>query len=317
MTFGCIAFFVCLSTSLTARSQDAFEKATMRSAELANVNAQLEAAVAQRTGELEQKIRELETQKIALEESRAAAVSANQTKSRFLANMSHELRTPLNAILGFSEVICGRLFGESIERYASYAADIHASGRRLLALIDDILDLSRIEAGKVKLSDARLELGAEIGAALRLLEARAAAKGIRLVSECDAPIHIVADERALQQILVNLLTNAVKFTGAEGEVRVRSWREADGATVLAIEDTGIGIHRADMEDIFQSFGRGRHDVAAKGERGTGLGLPIVKGLVEAHGGTIRIESEVDVGTKAIVRFPPERAALDHGHEKAA
>jgi signal transduction histidine kinase len=317
MTFGCIAFFVCISGSLTARSRDEFEKVVTRSAELTNVNAQLETAVGERTAELEQKIRELETQQIALEESRAAAVSANVTKSRFLANMSHELRTPLNAILGFSEIIFGRLFGDSAERYADYAADIHSSGRRLLALIDDVLDLSKIEAGKLALFDARLELGAQIDAAMRLVAAKAAAKFIRLVRESDAPIHIVADERALQQILVNLLTNAVKFTGAQGEVRVRAHREADGSTIVSVEDTGIGINPADMPHVLESFGQARHDIAATGERGTGLGLPIVKGLVEAHGGTLTIESEVDIGTKAIVSFPPERNGRNRDRNRAA
>ena len=307
MTFGSIAFFVCLSGSLTARSRDAFEMLAMRSAELASVNTQLEAAVDERTAELQQNIRALETQHIALEEARTAAVSANVTKSRFLANMSHELRTPLNAILGFSEIIFSRLFGDSVERNAGYAADIHASGRRLLSLIDDILDLSRIEAGKLDLVDAHLELSAQIDAAMGLVKARAAAKCIRLVSESDASIRVVADERALQQILVNLLTNAVKFTAAQGEVRVRAYREAGGSTIVAVEDTGAGINPADMTRIFESFGQGRHDIAAAHERGTGLGLPIVKGLVEAHGGAITIESEVDIGTKAIVRFPPERS----------
>jgi len=317
MTFGCIAFFVCLSGALTARSRDTFEMVVRRSAELANVNARLETAVGERTVELRQKILELEAQQIALEESRAAAVSANVTKSRFLANMSHELRTPLNAILGFSEIIHGRLFGDSAERYADYAADIHSSGRRLLTLIDDILDLSKIEAGKLELFEARLELDAQIDAAVGLVEARAAAKFVRLFLEPEASLDIVADERALQQILVNLLTNAVKFTRAHGEVRVRAYREVDGSTIVAVEDTGIGISPADMAHVFESFGQARHDIVATGERGTGLGLPIVKGLVEAHGGTFTIESAVGVGTKAMVKFPPERAAGDRGRDQAA
>ena len=128
---------------------------------------------------------------------------------------------------------------------------------------------------------------------------------------------IVADERALQQILVNLLTNAVKFTRAHGEVRVRAYREVDGSTIVAVEDTGIGISPADMAHVFESFGQARHDIVATGERGTGLGLPIVKGLVEAHGGTFTIESAVGVGTKAMVKFPPERAAGDRGRDQAA
>ncbi len=317
LPFGCVAFFLCVSGALTSRSQAAFEKIGNLSANLKNLNAQLETVVAERTAELRQKIRELETQQIALEESRAAAVSASETKSRFLANMSHELRTPLNAILGFSEIIYSRLFGDSDERYADYATDIHASGRRLLALIDDVLDLSKVEAGKFELFDIRLELNAQIGAAMRLVDARAAAKSVRLVLESDAAVYILADERALQQILVNLLTNAVKFTGAQGEVRVRAYREADGSTVVSVEDTGVGINPADMAHVFESFGQARHDVVAAGERGTGLGLPIVKGLVEAHGGAFTLQSEVDVGTKAIVSFPPERSVDRRGRRRAA
>jgi signal transduction histidine kinase len=317
ITFGCIAYFVCLSAAITSRSQAAHEKVVNLSAELKSVNARLEAAVGERTVELKQKILELETQQIALEESRAAAVSANETKSRFLATRSHELRTPLNAILGFSEIIHSRLFGVSVERYADYAADIHASGRRLLALIDDILDLSKIEAGKLELFEVQLELDAQIRAAMNLVEVRAAAKSVRLLFEPEISLAIVADERALQQILVNLLTNAVKFTRSGGQVNVRVDREADASTIVVIEDTGIGIKPADMDHVFQSFGQARHDIVATQDRGTGLGLPIVKGLVEAHGGTFTIESTVGVGTKAVVRFPPRRAAGDRGRDQAA
>jgi signal transduction histidine kinase len=231
--------------------------------------------------------------------------------------MSHELRTPLNAILGFSEIIYSRLFGDSVERYANYAADIHASGRRLLALIDDILDLSKIEAGKLELFDVQLELTAQIRAALSLVEVRAAAKFVRLLFEPEVSLAIVGDERALQQILINLLTNAVKFTRGGGQVSVRVYREMDGSTSVVIEDTGIGISPADMDHVFESFGQARHDIAAAGERGTGLGLPIVQGLVEAHGGTFMIESTVGIGTKAVVTFPPDRAADDRDRDQAA
>jgi signal transduction histidine kinase len=317
IAFGCIAYFICLSATITARSQAAHQRVVNLSAELKSVNARLESAVGERTVELKQKILQLETQQIALEESRAAAVSANETKSRFLANMSHELRTPLNAILGFSEIIYSRLFGDSVERYANYAADIHASGRRLLALIDDILDLSKIEAGKLELFNTRLELNAQIDAAMRLVEARATAKCVRLVADQSASLDIVADERALQQILLNLLTNAVKFTRDHGEVTVRVHREISGSTIVAVEDTGIGIAPADMAHVFESFGQARHDIVATGERGTGLGLPIVRGLVEAHGGTFTIESTVGIGTRAVVTFPPDRAVDDRGQDQAA
>jgi len=317
LPFSCIAFFLCLSGALTARSQAAFEKVENLSAELTKLNTQLETVVDARTIELRQKIIELEIQQIALEESRAAAVSANETKSRFLANMSHELRTPLNAILGFSEIIHRRLFGDHVERYANYAADIHASGRRLLALIGDILDLSKIEAGKLELFDVRLDVNVQIAAALRLVENRAAAKFVRVLFEPDGSLELIADERALQQILLNLLTNAVKFTRPGGEIRVRVCRESDNSTVVAIEDTGIGIKPEDMAHVLQSFGQARHDIVVNQDRGTGLGLPIVKGLVEAHGGKFAVESVVDMGTKATVTFPPERSANHRDQVQAA
>jgi len=314
---GCVAFFLCLSGALSARSHAAFEKVEKLSAELRSLNTHLETVVGERTVELSQKILELEAQQIALEQSRKAAVAASETKSRFLANMSHELRTPLNAILGFSEIIRGRIFGDQTERYSGYAADIHASGHRLLSLIDDILDLSKIEAGGFELNKVNLDLGAQIRAAMRLVEARATEKSIGFAFEPEATLEMVADERALQQILVNLLTNAVKFTRAGGEVRVQMSRGLDGATDIAVEDTGIGIRSEDLSRVLQSFGQGRHDVAATNERGTGLGLPIVKGLVEAHGGTFRIESIVGVGTKAVLSFPPERAVENTNPLQAA
>jgi signal transduction histidine kinase len=317
LPIGCVAFFLCLSGALSARSHAAFEKVEKLSAEMKSLNAHLETVVEERTAELSQKILELEAQLIALEQSRMAAVAASETKSRFLANMSHELRTPLNAILGFSEIIRNRIFGEQTERYAAYAGDIHASGHRLLSLIDDILDLSKIEAGKFELSEARLDLDVQIREAIRLVEARAMEKSIDLAFETAVALEIIADERALQQILVNLLTNAVKFTRGGGAIRVCALRNAAGSTTIVIEDTGIGIKPEDMTRVLQSFGQGRHDVAATNERGTGLGLPIVKGLVEAHGGTFQIESTIGVGTKAILTFPPERAVPKNNPLQAA
>jgi signal transduction histidine kinase len=304
--FGCVAFFLCLSGAMTARSQADLDKAERLSAQLANLNARLETDVAERTSELKQKVLELEQQKIELEHSRAAAVSANETKSRFLANMSHELRTPMNAILGFSEVIHKRLFGDDTERYSQYAADIHTSGSRLLSLINDILDLSKIEAGKLQLTDTPLRLSDAIRDAMRLLEARAAEKTVRLHYDAGMPFVLLADERAIHQILVNLLTNAVKFTRPGGNVSVVARCESDGTLCLAVVDDGVGIKAEDIDHVMESFGQSRHDVVTDSERGTGLGLPIVKGLVAAHGGTFRLESTFGAGTIAIAIFPAYR-----------
>jgi two-component system cell cycle sensor histidine kinase PleC len=300
---GCVVFFLCLSGALTQRSHRAFVKA--------------ELLVDERTQQLHEKISELERNQRALERARYDAVTANVAKSRFLANMSHELRTPLNAILGFSEVIRDRMFGtEAGARYADYAANIHASGNHLLNLINDILDLSKIEAGKLELSDTRLDLSEEARAALRLLEPQAKRKNVRLVLDMAEPLTLMADERAIRQVLVNLLSNAVKFTLSGGAVTLSVVREADRSTRIAVKDNGIGIKPEDIHRIFENFGQGRHDIRSTDESGTGLGLPIAKGLVEAMGGRVDIESKINIGTTVTIMLPPKRA-LDAERAHAA
>jgi signal transduction histidine kinase len=300
---GCVVFFLCLSGALTQRSHQDFVKA--------------ELLVGERDQQLHEKIAELERNQRALERARYEAVTANVAKSRFLANMSHELRTPLNAILGFSEVIRDRMFGtEAGARYADYASNIHASGNHLLRLINDILDLSKIEAGKLELTDAQLDLSEEARAAMRLLEPQARRKNVRLSLEMPLPLRLTADERAIRQVLVNLLSNAVKFTLAGGTVTLSLTREKDRATLIAVKDNGIGIKPEDVHRIFENFGQGRHDIRSTDESGTGLGLPIAKGLVEAMGGRIDIESKINIGTTVTVVLPPKRA-LDEARAHAA
>jgi signal transduction histidine kinase len=306
LPFGAIAFFLCLSGALTSRSHHAFASVENLSTELKGHNTKLETLVTLRTSQLKEKIQELEANQIALEQSRIAAVMASETKSRFLANMSHELRTPLNAILGFSEVIHARLYGDAVERYVEYGGHIHKSGRHLLDLITDILDLSKIEAGKLELQDERFDLNAEIRSALTLLERQAAAKSVRLIFPPSSEFRILADKRALRQIIVNLLSNAVKFTLEGGEVAICVRGEENGSLVMEVKDNGVGIKPEDMSRVMESFGQARHDIAATEDRGTGLGLPIVKGLVEAHGGTLGIASNVGVGTCVTVTLPAER-----------
>jgi signal transduction histidine kinase len=297
---GCVLLFLCLSGALTQRSHHAFVRA--------------ELLVDERTRELHEKIAELERNQAELERARSAAVSANVAKSRFLANMSHELRTPLNAILGFSEVVRDRMFGT--ERDADYAANIHASGSHLLRLINDILDLSKIEAGKMELSDARLDLGEEAKAALSLLEPQARRKNVRLELDMPAPLGVIADSRAIRQILVNLLSNAVKFTLAGGMVTLAVARERNGQTTIAVRDNGIGIKPEDIHRIFETFGQARHDIRSTDESGTGLGLPIAKGLIEAMGGHIAVESKPNIGTTVTVILPAHRS-MAHPHEANA
>jgi two-component system cell cycle sensor histidine kinase PleC len=246
------------------------------------------------------------------------AEAASRAKSDFLANMSHELRTPLNAVIGFSEVIKERLFGpNAVNRYAEYAADIHASGRHLLGLINDVLDLSKIEAGKFELHETSFELTAEAREAIRFVEPQAQKKGVRLVVDVASPVTITADAQAIRQIVVNLLANAVKFTSKGGTVSLRIGSLPSGRISIAVCDTGIGIRQEDIARVLESFSQGRHDVITTDERGTGLGLAIVKGLTEAHGGAIQIQSEVGSGTTVSIELPASRVIAQPGHSFAA
>jgi two-component system, cell cycle sensor histidine kinase PleC len=236
--------------------------------------------------------------------ARRRAETASRAKSQFLANMSHELRTPLNAVLGFSEVIRDRLFGDdAIGRYSDYAGAIHTSGGYLLGLINDVLDLSKIEAGKLELACERFDLVRDADEALRFVEPQALRKNIQLVRDMPGELDILADKRALRQIAVNLLSNAVKFTPADGTVTLVLRRLADGSVSLAVSDTGIGIRPDDMQRVLESFGQGRHDILPTEDHGTGLGLAIAKSLAEAHSGTIKIDSALGEGTTVTVTLP--------------
>jgi len=227
---------------------------------------------------------------------------ANQHKSEFLANMSHELRTPLNAIIGFSEVLQERMFGEMNEKQAEYINDIHGSGRHLLSLINDILDLSKIEAGRMELDLTRFHVPSAISNALTLMRERAGRHFVTLSSGVDEGIgEITADERKFKQILLNLLSNAVKFTPEGGKVDVRA-RRLDGSVEVAVADTGVGIAPADHEAVFEEFRQLGTDYTKKAE-GTGLGLALTRKFVELHGGSIRLESEPGKGSTFTFTLP--------------
>jgi two-component system cell cycle sensor histidine kinase PleC len=239
--------------------------------------------------------------------ARHRAEEASKAKSTFLANMSHELRTPLNAVLGFSEVIRDRVFGQgATERYANYAGDIYSSGAHLLGLINDILDLSKIEAGKRELAADEFDLVGCGRATLPFIEPQAERKGVRIVCEAREPLCVVADEQAIRQIIINLLSNAVKFTPKRGTIRLAIGRAANRDVEITVSDNGVGIHHDDLERVMGSFAQGRHDIATTDEQGTGLGLAIVKALAEAHGGCVKIASEVGVGTTVTVELPASR-----------
>lgn len=250
----------------------------------------------------------LQAARLEAEQARRAAEDANRAKSQFLATMSHELRTPLNAIIGFAEVIKEMHFGaDAQDRYVDYAHDIHESGQHLLELINDILDIAKIEAGKLKISPEVLQLKPVLNGCMRLFATRANAKELTLhCSTTPAEATLYADERAIKQILFNLLSNAVKFTLSGGHITVRATADEDGCISIVVADTGIGIPEDHIERVMQPFEQfeNRYDQMREG---TGLGLSLVKALAEVHGGTVAIDSRVDVGTTVTVRFPADRA----------
>ena len=231
-------------------------------------------------------------------EAKVRAEAANRAKSEFLANMSHELRTPLNAIIGFSEIMIGEMFGRLGDtRYAEYTRDIHASGQHLLELINDVLDMSKIEAGKMTLRLESVELGEVIDDAVRLVRTRASSNGLDLhVHVAERLPRVLADERSVRQVLLNLLSNATKFTPAGGRIEVRAVLEGEVVRVSVV-DTGVGISGADLARLGQPFEQVETQHARTG-RGTGLGLALSKALVNMHEGAFRLESAQGVGTTA-------------------
>ena len=237
--------------------------------------------------------------KYAREKTRAEA--ANRSKSEFLANMSHELRTPLNAIIGFSEVMQSQMFGPlGGHKYLEYSNDIRRSGQFLLDVINDILDMSKIEAGRIDLELTSVSLPATFEEAMRLIEPRAMEGHVRISLDMPEQCEIMADKRALKQVFINLLANAVKFTPEGGRVRVKVRGVGKGATVEII-DTGIGIPASDIEKLGRPFEQVENQFT-KTKGGSGLGLAISKSLVELHGGSLNIESEVGVGTTIKLHF---------------
>ncbi len=257
--------------------------------------------------ELERQALELAdlAEKYSREKTRAE--EANQTKSRFLANMSHELRTPLNAIIGFSEIMENGMFGSlGSEKYREYCHDILTSGHYLLEVINDILDMSKIEAGRMKLDMEPLDLSKTLAESLRVVSGRANDKNLELDAEIDGPISIVADRRATKQIIVNLLSNAVKFTPDGGKVIVRS-RMFANSVVLLIADTGIGIAPGSLRRLGRPFEQVESQLT-KTYHGSGLGLAIARSLTNLHGGSMRLRSKLGAGTVVRICLPREAAA---------
>jgi len=240
-----------------------------------------------------------------LQVAKLAAETANQTKSEFLANMSHELRTPLNAIIGFSDLMHNKMFGPISDRYHDYANHILTSGNHLLGLINDVLDLAKLEAGQVELHEEDVDLVEMIGTSMHFVEPLARKTNIQLSHVIDESARFIrADERRMRQAVINLLSNAVKFTPGGGNVRVICARN-DAGLAIVVSDTGVGMALMEIPKAMEPFGQINSRISRKYE-GTGLGLPLAKDLIELHGGTLTIESQVNVGTTVTIVLPESR-----------
>ena len=264
-------------------------------------------------------IAELETANAISDEARRRAEEANLAKSRFLASMSHELRTPLNAILGFSEVMAGEMLGPlRNETYKEYARDIHGSGKHLLDLINEILDLSRIEAGRYQANEEPVSLVEILDDCAHMLDIRIRGKDIRIVKQYQAALpFVLADERSVRQVALNLLSNAVKFTPQGGEITIRAGWTRSGGQYMAVIDNGPGIPEDEIPVVLSAFGQG--SIAIKSaEHGTGLGLPIVQAIMKMHEGRFELRSKLRIGTEVIATFPAKRVQLqDNEPERTA
>ena len=245
-----------------------------------------------------------------LKDAKEEAEFASRATSDFLANMSHELRTPLNAIIGFSEMMTSEALGPlGSPKYSSYVRDIHSSGRHLLDLVADILDLSKIDTGRDDPEETLIDVPRLLGALVPLVEGRANEGGVKFETDISAGLpRLRADARKLKQILVNLLSNGIKFTEPGGSVRLSAALGKDGGMTFLVADTGVGIAERDIPTAFSKFGQVENKLGRNHE-GTGIGLPLTRALVEQHGGTLMLASEVGAGTTAAVEFPAERTVL--------
>jgi two-component system cell cycle sensor histidine kinase PleC len=247
--------------------------------------------------------------------AKASAERANASKSEFLASMSHELRTPLNAVIGFSDLIKQELYGpHSNPAYKEYAGYIYDSGRHLLDLINDVLDISKIEAGKLELLIGECDLDEVVESAIQIVKERAARSGVTIRFEPGAgPTVASVDKRAIRQTVLNILNNAVKYSNPDGEVRISVAGDGAGGHVISIEDDGVGIPESDIDKIFEPFEQAAN-ARVSNEGGTGLGLPISKALVEAHGGRLDLSSREGEGTTVLIRLPAGGSAATGGSE---
>ena len=297
---------------LSAEASAAGREREQMAAELAASSRRLAVANA----ELARANQRLETANGDLVRAHAEAEAASRAKSEFLANMSHELRTPLNAIIGFAEVIERETFGPASARYREYASDIHGSGRHLLQVINDILDLAKVEAGQMLLHEVRLDPALVMQGCVRLIKPRAAKTNVRLYTAFDPNLPVLlADEARLRQIALNLLSNAVKFTKPGGRVSISTGLDTAGEITIAVADTGIGMTPDEVRIALEPFRQVTSSLSRSNE-GTGLGLPLTKTLVELHGGRLDITSVPGRGTTVTVIFPPSRSLAQPAEAEA-
>jgi signal transduction histidine kinase len=279
----------------------------------ADVTRRFEAETAAKRSQarLEFILEEAKTKNAHLEIAVANAEAASLAKTEFLANVSHELRTPLNAIIGFSEIMQRELFGQLGHRnYREYTDAIVMSARHLLAVICDLLEMSRAEAGALTIEEAGVDLAEVVASCRQLLGETAKDKKLRLVVELPQALpHLWADKRLVKQMLLNLISNSIKFTPEGGTITVEARQAADGRFMLAVSDTGIGIAPKNFAKVLSPFGQ-VESAMNRSHEGTGLGLPLVKGMIERHGGTLELASELGQGTTVTLYFPRDRVMAE-------
>lgn len=247
------------------------------------------------------------------------ADTANRAKSTFLANMSHELRTPLNAIIGFSQMMEKETFGElGHPKYKEYLGDIHMSANHLLEIINEVLDMSKIEAGRLELDEDVVHVGELIGSVIRMMASKAFGSGLKMEENLDENLKLLrADQRLVRQILINLVTNAVKFSENGGVITISAHMTEDGRLCIIVQDEGIGIPSDRIQQALEPFGQVSDKADNAHQRGTGLGLPLAKAMIELHGGTLELESALGEGTKVSIFFPDHRVIQNSAKQQQA